>query len=267
MITFILALASAVAIGPRPLAAMTVGEDDYPKAALRLGREARVVFHLKVDTDGVPHNCTIPEPGDAELDAQTCELALARLRFAPGHSSAGVAVEVETIGAVRWSINAHTPLNDLTDIVTMTLAGDGTIEKCAGQSNGVDKILPITDCRRNIGNHIFQLTGDDPASDATITLVTTRQVGSLVAPSMAQLGKLRTSLGVVWTVNPNGSVSDCVVVENNVNGRAIDDPCSSFEELLSAPYEAVEAGKLRNVSFGTYVLVQPRVPDADEPRP
>jgi protein TonB len=76
---------------------------DYPIASrdLRIGKAVLVVFTVGVD--GRAHDCEVREPsGDAEADAITCRLAVARFRFRPASDAAGNAVAVKYGWRQRW---------------------------------------------------------------------------------------------------------------------------------------------------------------------
>ena len=48
---------------------------------------------LRVGPDGVPQSCRVTRSfGDMQIDAETCRLAVARLRFSPGRDEKGRAV-------------------------------------------------------------------------------------------------------------------------------------------------------------------------------
>ncbi|HTU11723.1 MAG TPA: energy transducer TonB [Allosphingosinicella sp.] len=65
--------------------AQYVGPDDYPAEAMRRGQQGTVRFVVAVGTNGRVTNCTITRSsGHEQLDAGTCRLARARLRFNPG---------------------------------------------------------------------------------------------------------------------------------------------------------------------------------------
>ncbi len=67
---------------------------DYPEAILRRWPPRAIVFViLRVGPDGVPISCRVARSfGDAAIDAETCRLAVERLRFEPGRDERGRAV-------------------------------------------------------------------------------------------------------------------------------------------------------------------------------
>lgn len=67
---------------------------DYPEAILRRWPPRAIVFViLRVGADGVPISCRVARSfGDEGIDAETCRLAVERLRFEPGRDERGRAV-------------------------------------------------------------------------------------------------------------------------------------------------------------------------------
>lgn len=64
---------------------------DYPEAIFRRWPPRAIVFViLRVGPDGIPVSCRIARSfGDAAIDAETCRLAVQRLRFEPGRDERG----------------------------------------------------------------------------------------------------------------------------------------------------------------------------------
>ncbi len=67
---------------------------DFPPAVLRRApRGGTVDLILRVDAQGIPISCRVSRSfGDPMVDAETCRIAVARLRFAPGRDDQGRAV-------------------------------------------------------------------------------------------------------------------------------------------------------------------------------
>lgn len=64
--------------------------DFPPQLYAQAPRGGTVFLILRVGRDGVPVSCRVSRSfGDAELDAETCRLAVARLRFSPGRDEQG----------------------------------------------------------------------------------------------------------------------------------------------------------------------------------
>ena len=71
---------------PTPLSAPAswFGPDDYPPAAIRAHQQGRVRFAIDVSALGAVTGCRIVESsGSADLDGQTCALAMRNGRFSP----------------------------------------------------------------------------------------------------------------------------------------------------------------------------------------
>lgn len=73
------------------LATPGLGRSDFPRRMYsQAPRGGSVFIILRVGPDGVPISCRVTRSfGDAELDAETCRLAVARLRFIPGRDEQG----------------------------------------------------------------------------------------------------------------------------------------------------------------------------------
>lgn len=83
------------------------GPDAYPPEALRAGEQGRSVVLVAVDANGVPSGCTIKvSSGSTSLDAKTCAIAQANLRFSPPRDSHGRAIASSYTLPVRWVLPA-----------------------------------------------------------------------------------------------------------------------------------------------------------------
>ena len=79
------------------------GDDVYPAAAVRAEAQGRVVARLTVGTDGRVSDCSITtSTGNSDLDATTCRIAKARVRFTPAKDDAGNAMTSTYPLAIRW---------------------------------------------------------------------------------------------------------------------------------------------------------------------
>ena len=76
---------------------------DYPVATRDLRIGGQVIIALTVGSDGRPSACRVVRPSrDAEADAITCRLALARFRFRPATDAAGQPVPSVFGWQQRW---------------------------------------------------------------------------------------------------------------------------------------------------------------------
>lgn len=77
--------------------------DNYPFWALQNWDEGQVRFRIEVDAAGTATKCRIVEPsGVATLDQPTCDLLLAKARFAPAKDRRGRPVAGSYSRVVRW---------------------------------------------------------------------------------------------------------------------------------------------------------------------
>lgn len=78
---------------------------DYPASAVRNREQGSTTFGVVVDTKGRVSGCTIiVTSGSSALDATTCRLMRARLRFQPAQDANGRAVEDRYEGTVHWRL-------------------------------------------------------------------------------------------------------------------------------------------------------------------
>ena len=79
--------------------------DDYPPEARRAGAQGRVAFELAARPDGRVYFCRIMRSsGSAALDAATCRILRARVRYLPARDEAGHAVGDDVFGEVVWRL-------------------------------------------------------------------------------------------------------------------------------------------------------------------
>lgn len=83
--------------------------DDYPMRAFQKQWKGATTFQLLVDPQGRPTDCTITHSsGYADLDRETCFIAMHRARFTPARGPDGTAV----YGAYRSMVKWHRPDQD-----------------------------------------------------------------------------------------------------------------------------------------------------------
>jgi len=77
--------------------------EDYPDSSIRAGSSGTVVVVFLVNTDGRASDCKVVGPsGDPALDGKTCELMVARARFAPAVGQEGLPKPVKIVQTVHW---------------------------------------------------------------------------------------------------------------------------------------------------------------------
>jgi TonB family protein len=79
--------------------------DDYPAAALRAEEQGRVEYRLDVSADGMVRGCTITVSSSSpSLDAATCRILRARVRFVPARDRQGRFVTDTYASSIAWSL-------------------------------------------------------------------------------------------------------------------------------------------------------------------
>ena len=78
---------------------------DYPRKALKEGREGTAIFKVRISDTGQPSDCVIVQSsGSSDLDEATCKTIIKRARFAPAKNEEGQPVESEFSSAITWRI-------------------------------------------------------------------------------------------------------------------------------------------------------------------
>jgi protein TonB len=78
-------------------------DQDYPASALRNREEGTVEFCVRIGQNGLVSDCTIlSSSGFADLDAATCDITRARVRFVPAHDANGIPVPDGMMARIRW---------------------------------------------------------------------------------------------------------------------------------------------------------------------
>lgn len=91
------------------------GPNAYPAEAVRNKEQGRTVARVEVDAKGTPSTCSVVvSSGSASLDARTCEIAIASLRFNPARDRGGTPIAAPYTLPVRWVLPAAAQI-DLTD--------------------------------------------------------------------------------------------------------------------------------------------------------
>ena len=89
---------------PRPIAGR-IGQEDYPRAAIRSEAQGRVEALLTISETGAVASCVIARSsGHKLLDETTCRLVLARYRFDPARNREGKPIAVRAVLPVVWSL-------------------------------------------------------------------------------------------------------------------------------------------------------------------
>lgn len=116
------------------------GPDNYPKEAIRAGRQGRVVVALQLDAAGNVLSCSVDETsGTTNLDTATCEIAVAHLHFDPATDHQGRRIASVYKLPVRWvlpdtalpviDVTAGPPKDSLVE-VTISFDAGGVLLSC-----------------------------------------------------------------------------------------------------------------------------------------
>src|SRR5436853_1937003 len=78
---------------------------DYPPTARRARAEGRVAFELPARPDGSVYFCRVMRSsGSAALDAATCRILRARVRYVPASDEAGHPAGDDVFGEIVWRL-------------------------------------------------------------------------------------------------------------------------------------------------------------------
>jgi periplasmic protein TonB len=84
--------------------------DDYPAMAIRMEAEGTTGFRVAIGPNGRVSECTVTRSaGNAPLDAATCRILRARLRYAPVGAPRGARAATSDEGWVRWRLPPDRP--------------------------------------------------------------------------------------------------------------------------------------------------------------
>ena len=91
--------------GPKLLPGSYFSADDYPSSALRSEAQGTTRIQITVSPGGRPSDCAvISSSGNAALDATSCRVAMARMRFTPGKDDSGNPVASTYGKAITWRL-------------------------------------------------------------------------------------------------------------------------------------------------------------------
>ncbi|MDB5709081.1 MAG: hypothetical protein JWL96_1151 [Sphingomonas bacterium] len=79
------------------------GASAYPADAILKKEQGRTVARIEVSAAGAPLTCSVSmSSGSTSLDARTCEIAIASLRFNPARDRGGTPIAASYTLPVRW---------------------------------------------------------------------------------------------------------------------------------------------------------------------
>ena len=87
------------------MVAGSIGDEDYPRAALVDRAQGTVQFTFTVEPSGRIDHCRVTRSsGNRTLDATTCRLATQRFRFRPARDTAGRPIASDEPGEQNWRL-------------------------------------------------------------------------------------------------------------------------------------------------------------------
>ena len=91
----------------------SIGDEDYPPAALVDRAQGTVHFAFTVELSGRIGNCRVTRSsGNRALDAVTCRLATQRFRFRPARDTAGRPISTDEEGEQSWRLGTEREIID-----------------------------------------------------------------------------------------------------------------------------------------------------------
>lgn len=261
MIAAIALLAVSLANLPVMLPDFSVGEADYPTFALRYEHEGVVGFHVAVDAGGQPHDCLVTTSSTfAELDARTCEIVTARMRFTPAHDRRGRAVAASFNSRVRWKITPgeEEAFADGTTTTNLTFTPQGGVASCKVDVVGPRAKNGALRCD-DLPGGLATLLGTPLIELAAARLVFALRTGidTAAPPEGLPGGTLRMAVSVRIAIGEDGRIAGCVPIDQIMANRVTSDPCGTFP-IGKPAYAAVPPGTERHAVYGFYISVQRR---------
>jgi TonB family protein len=126
---------------------------DFPQKALAEKRQGRVKFELAISPTGVVEGCKVLESSmHADLDAESCKIALNKAKFGPALDVAGQATAGRVQTRLNWRLpmeggGANLPVIPIsptlpkelrpkagTATLSFIVAADGSLAECQGQT-------------------------------------------------------------------------------------------------------------------------------------
>lgn len=221
------------------------GEDDYPPSALRAGEQGRVVAKLNVGPDGQVTACAIDvSSGSTALDDKTCEIALAKVTFAPATDERGRPIASTYPLAVRWVMPEEVlwPFARWSVSARMRIDGAGKVLSCSDERDGPVPRQDVDPCGEfgdPAGDFALALGGGSGAGEKTIVITTAFLPANPANPAPpTNLGDVVGFGAVRLTIGPNGNVAACAPL--TMTGRFADRPFLC--EAAPGPFEPLAKG-------------------------
>jgi TonB family protein len=157
------------------------GASAYPVEAILKKEQGRTVARIEVDAAGAPLKCSVTvSSGSTSLDARTCEIAIASLRFNPARDRGGTPISASYTLPVRWVLPALAEV-DLTNgrhlLVDATVQYDidqhGIVTACRTISFAPDTKDPCLGFRPGRASPQQPMVRGQPVAGQVTTIVRT----------------------------------------------------------------------------------------------
>jgi TonB family protein len=238
--------------------------NDYPAAALRHEMAGISAFRLAVDAQGRPGACEITaSSGFDVLDQAACERLVRNARFTPAHDAAGRAVAGIYSSRVRWVMPENRKdYRPDSGAIGLTLAEDGSVKGCkvlaghAGEDE-YDGCKSFAEMPADFGRMLRGPKAVGPV-EAVIEMGSGYGRGPAVAMAPAGAGYVRALFRFAFTVNAEGRMSECHMVEQRGDPALIQSFCmNEAQDRFNPPFaETGKDGTIAGWSYGR-VLVRP----------
>lgn len=200
-----------------------VTPDDYPDAAMVEHQEGTVAFALNVGPDGHPLGCTITKSsGFTLLDETACGLLRRRARFHPALDEKGVPVAASFTSRFTWTLpDQKVPWSSWARVYRYTLSRNQPVG-CEALDFGVPAELKDDSCVGGLPDAppgmVDAILGK--ADSVTLTIVERYEASGQAFPAdiPALSGTVVRRNRITYSVDPDGKVRDCRIVEGRGGG-------------------------------------------------
>lgn len=228
---------------PRQPLASLFSYNDYPQAAMQLGREGDVAALLTIDPEGRVESCFIDSgAGDPHLDVATCRILRSRARFEPARDANRVPVRGAYPAPVSWRIplNMRVPLTAWRSEVTATIAPDGRILSCQESMEGITR-PPNAGCRGFRTNGPLGVGASRKDGQASRLRLQTQLIpGAIAAADLPRVdGEVLHRVAARLRIEPDGRVSACDFVEQRGLLVSLARQPPDCRRMFRGPYQAV----------------------------
>lgn len=262
---FMIGIIAAAVVGatpPKRLPGFALAADDYPAFARRYEHAGAVGFTASIDAAGLPHDCVVTASSSfAELDAKTCELVAARMRFVPARDEHGAATGGTYSGRIRWKLDGSqpSPFGDGTTKQTVAFAPDGTIAHCSVEASGVMAGPPNSSCEAELTTLLPLVLGVPLTGLTTATVITAVRAGDTVAaPDTNGYGVRHFGLTARFAVNADGRVEQCTPDREVIAHNRIVDVCAVIFAGQTQTVAAFGPGAAQRGMVAIYIYGLPR---------